>query len=165
MIREDCATLTGWLTDPYLLLMTAPDWRHPLTAGDVERAYFGPSGSVEPLTAVADGGMVGHLGFHRPRSDAGHLIHVIVDPALKGQGYGTAILNAIIRRSFEREDVRRLSLHVYSENVSAIACYLRAGFQIEGRHREVTLWNDRTFDTYSMALLRHEWEQLEDTTL
>jgi RimJ/RimL family protein N-acetyltransferase len=162
MRRADCATLAGWLTDPFLLLMTAPDWQHPLTVEAVERAYIQAPGSVEPLKAVSDGRMVGHLGFHRPRPDAGHLIHVVVDPALKGQGYGSAMVEAVNRRSFGEEGLRRLTLHVYTENVAAIACYLKSGFRIEGHHREVTLWNGRTFDTYSMALLRHEWERRKE---
>lgn len=164
LLRSDCATLASWLPDPYALVMTAPDWSFPFAAADIERAYAEQFEKGEALKAVSDGRMVGHLGLRvLSHSTTGHLFHVIVDPARRGQGYGSAMMRAVIHLAFFERDLRRLQLHVFDDNAPAIACYIRAGFQIEGHHVETTRFGDRWLSTYSMALLRHEWERSQRT--
>jgi RimJ/RimL family protein N-acetyltransferase len=155
--REDCATLARWLTDPCLLVMTAPDWKHPLTVTDVERAYFDNPAGVELLKAAENGRMVGHLGMRYLYGTTGHLFHIIADPRLHGQGYGAAMMRELARLAFCERGLRRLQLYVFDDNARAIACYLRAGFRIEGHHRDQFRCGDRWLSTYSMALLRTEW--------
>jgi RimJ/RimL family protein N-acetyltransferase len=162
MTPADCRTLAGWLADPELLAMTAPDWTHPISSGDIERAYLGDARGFEALKAVVDGRMVGHLGL-RVTGGVGHLFHVVVDPGERRKGYGLAMTKAAVERAFLFHGVHRVSLHVFDDNGPAVACYTGAGFRIEGRHRDMyrSTLDGRWRSAYTMAILRPEWEESE----
>src|SRR5579862_8301808 len=93
----------------------------------------------------------------RRRMECGHLFHVIVDPCLQGRRYGAAMLAALLNMSFVERKLHRLSLSVFDTNVAAIACYLRAGFRIEGHHIDTSRYREGWLSHYTMALLRREW--------
>jgi RimJ/RimL family protein N-acetyltransferase len=157
--REDAATLAAWLSDPHMLCMTAPDWPHPITAQEIERAYFGPDAADGLFKALAHGGdMVGHAGLRAIQSN-GLLFHVIVDPARQRRGYGLAMMREVLAAAFTEHSLHRVVLHVFDENVGAIAFYLSCGFAIEGHHREAYRCGARWLDTYSMGMLYRDWER------
>ncbi len=161
---EDVSTLVTWLRDPYLLGMTAPDWTAPLTEERVRQDYLEHPSRGEVLRASSDGRMVGHLGLRPMSAGVGLLYHVIVGPEVRGQGYGLAMVEAVADLAFSERNMHRLHLSVFEENVAAIACYLRAGFRVEGHHRETFVVSGRRLNTYSMALLESEWRsrRMED---
>ena len=156
--RDDIRTLAQWLADPKLRLMTAPDWEYPVLPEFIEREYFVNHGDALILRASIEGRMVGHLGLRVINRSVGHLFHLIVAPPLHGKGFGRAMIDEVVRMGFLEFALHRLQLSVFEENVTAIARYLRAGFQIEGRHRDAYRYQDHSLSTYSMALLRREWD-------
>jgi len=155
--RDDIRTLAAWLSDPLVLLTTAPDWDYPVIPELIEREYFVNNGSALILRASVGQKMVGHVGLRVLNKSVGHLFHVIVDPPLHGRGYGKAMIDAVIRLGFLECALHRLQLYVFDDNATAIARYLRAGFKIEGRHRDSVRHGDQFLSTYSMALLRRDW--------
>ena len=156
--REDVRTLAGWLSDHRLHLATAPEWEYPIPAERIEREYFGESGGVRLFRASLAGAMIGHLGLRLINPTVGHLFHVIVDPVLHGKGYGKGMIDEVIRFGFIECGLYRLQLFVFEDNITAISRYMRAGFRIEGSHRDAYRYRDQALNTYSMALLRDEWE-------
>ena len=156
--KDDIRTLAAWLSDQRLLLLTAPEWEYPVLPEQIEREYFVNHGGALILRASLGGRMIGHLGMRVLNGTVGHLFHVIVDPALHGKGYGKGLIDEVLRLAFLECGLYRLQLYVFEDNVTAVARYLRAGFRIEGRHRETHRYLDQPLNTYSMALLRHEWQ-------
>src|SRR5438067_827554 len=134
-VREDCATLAGWLRTPALAEMTAPDWTFPVTSEEIEDAYFANPKEGELWKAVENGRMVGHVGI-RIAGQVGHLFHVIVDPALHRQGYGRAMMDRLLETAFRDLDLHRISLYVFDQNPVAVSFYQACGYQMEGRHRD-----------------------------
>ncbi|MFV0555494.1 MAG: GNAT family N-acetyltransferase [Lactovum sp.] len=59
--------------------------------------------------------------------------------------------------AFEKLNLHRLSLEVFSFNPRAKKCYLKAGFKAEGCLREAILDGDSYADIIPMSILREEW--------
>jgi ribosomal protein S18 acetylase RimI-like enzyme len=104
-------------------------------------AFFGGRRLVDDvLVATAGDDVVGyaHLARHLPVPANAHVLHLnalVVDPARRGLGLGSALLRAALGEA-QRRGVRKLGLRVLSTNTTAHALYVRAGFVEEGRLRE-----------------------------
>jgi [ribosomal protein S18]-alanine N-acetyltransferase len=64
--------------------------------------------------------------------DVWHLMNVAVDPAARGRGIGTAMLEELLERAGHAE---QYTLEVRPSNASAIALYERFGFRSTGTRR------------------------------
>jgi len=109
-----------------------------------------PGGQVM-LIAEADGRPTGlAFGlFDKERLKTGHVGGMWVDPAVRRQGAGRALLEAAIAWARSR-DLDRLELWVTEGNIVATRLYERAGFTDTGRRD--TLPSNRTLQTMQMAL-------------
>jgi RimJ/RimL family protein N-acetyltransferase len=72
------------------------------------------------------------------RTDPGHswLGHLLIDPARRGTGLGSRLTNELVRWAFDLGGAGRLSLVVFPENLPAVACYHRCGFQLRGEETQ-----------------------------
>jgi putative acetyltransferase len=100
---------------------------------------------------------VGSLGLTletamRRRHCAG--LGMAVHDDVQGQGIGSAFLAAGIDLADNWLGLRRLELHVYTDNVAGIRLYEKFGFAIEGTAREFALRDGVYIDAYAMARLR-----------
>jgi [ribosomal protein S18]-alanine N-acetyltransferase len=111
-----------------------------------------PSGIC--LAAIRDAKVVGYLICAR-YADVWHLMNIAVDPAVRGQGIGTALLEQMVARAGEDA---AYTLEVRPSNATAIALYERFGFRSAGTRRRyyhdtgedaVIMW--RTADTASTS--------------
>ncbi len=89
----------------------------------------------------------------QPDHRLGVIGRVLIDPARRGDGLGTALMQEIVTVAFDRFGLHRLQLGVYDFNAGAIACYQRVGFVIEGRLRDSTRGSAGYWNGYVMALL------------
>ncbi len=159
--REDCDVLLGWIPSADALFQWSGPWDFtwPLTReqllGDLESA----SGSRRVLAAVdeATREMVGHVMLTVwPPHGFGLIGRVLVDPARRGAGLGTALMREVVRTGFDELGLHRLQLAVYDFNTAAIACYEQVGFVIEGRLRDSTKASAGYWNAYVMGLLEDE---------
>lgn len=74
-----------------------------------------------------------------------------------GKGYGTDIMNVLLRFAFTEINLRRVTLTVFEYNPRAIRSYEKAGFRHEGRMRKVLNKEGRRWDMLYMGILREEW--------
>ena len=111
-----------------------------------------PSGIC--LAAVRDSKLVGYLICAR-YADVWHLMNIAVDPAVRGHGVGTALLEQMVARAGEDASY---TLEVRPSNATAIALYERFGFRSAGTRRRyyhdtgedaVIMW--RTSETASTS--------------
>ena len=111
-----------------------------------------PSGIC--LAAIRDAKLVGYLICAR-YADVWHLMNIAVDPAVRGQGIGTALLEEMVSRAGENASY---TLEVRPSNATAIALYERFGFRSAGTRRRyyhdtgedaVIMW--RTSETASTS--------------
>jgi RimJ/RimL family protein N-acetyltransferase len=77
-----------------------------------------------------------------------------------GKGYGTDVMNVLLRFAFMEINLRRVSLGVFEYNPRAIRSYEKAGFRHEGRLRRLLHREGRRWDNLFMGILREEWLEL-----
>ena len=89
----------------------------------------------------------------------------IGEPEYWSKGYGTDIMNVLLRFAFTEINLHRVSLGVFEYNPRAIRSYEKAGFRHEGRLRLVLKHEGRRWDNLFMGILREEWLELNSQTL
>ena len=112
--------------------------------------------NVHSLVAVVEGEVVGGLGLvvmERARRRHVGEIGMAVRDDRQGIGAGTALMRAALELADGWIGLKRIELHVYTDNEKAIALYEKFGFVVEGTHRSYALRDGRYVDALSMARL------------
>ncbi|RPJ23307.1 MAG: N-acetyltransferase, partial [Chloroflexi bacterium] len=73
------------------------------------------------------------------------------------KGYGTDVMNVLLRFAFTEINLRRVTLSVFEYNPRAIRSYEKAGFRHEGRKRCALNREGQRWDELYMGILREEW--------
>jgi RimJ/RimL family protein N-acetyltransferase len=81
---------------------------------------------------------------------------LIGDANFRNKGYGSQIINELVRIAFEKMDLHRLDLGVYDFNKNAIRCYQKCGFEIEGLLKENIKIRQEYWSTYNMSILNNK---------
>jgi RimJ/RimL family protein N-acetyltransferase len=68
--------------------------------------------------------------WDRPVELAAEIGHLIVDPARRGRGYGTKMLQLLTQRAAQNARVRRVILNFHGGDETVLGCYLKAGFEL-----------------------------------
>jgi len=76
------------------------------------------------------------------------------------KGYGTDVMNVILRYAFTELNLKRVTLTVFEYNPRAIRSYEKAGFRHEGCLRRLLNREGRRWDELFMGILREEWLEL-----
>ena len=76
------------------------------------------------------------------------------------KGYGTDVMNVLLRLAFTEINLRRVSLTVFEYTTRAVRAYEKAGFRHEGRKRQLLNREGKRWDELSMGILREEWLEL-----
>jgi len=76
------------------------------------------------------------------------------------KGYGTDVMNVLLRYAFTEINLKRVTLTVFEYNPRAIRSYEKAGFRHEGRLRRLLNREGRRWDELFMGILRQEWLDL-----
>ena len=86
--------------------------------------------SLMPFTAFDETGIVGVFTLRNPGNSLDELRFgfVIVNPDIRGKGYGKAMLQLGLKFAFEIYGAKRVSLGVFENNPSAYYCYKAVGF-------------------------------------
>jgi RimJ/RimL family protein N-acetyltransferase len=144
LTHDDLPTLHTWLLRPHVA-----EWWGPAGSLDELAAEYGPSiaGDVPHRCYVVllDGRPIGFIqsyvaaethddGWWLDEHDPGvwGIDQFIADPALLGQGLGTAMVRAFVARLFTNPVVTRVQTDPSPANARAIRCYEKAGFRAVG---------------------------------
>jgi RimJ/RimL family protein N-acetyltransferase len=90
--------------------------------------------NMHPLTAIVGEEIVGHILLRHPSEDKSVIRFgfVIVDDSKRGKGYGKQMLRLAIDYAQQELGAKRITLGVFCDNLSAVACYKSVGFRING---------------------------------
>jgi ribosomal-protein-alanine N-acetyltransferase len=106
-------------------------WSRSMFAGELSKPTSLCLGAIE--ADAEDGALVGYLVVSR-YVDAWHVMNIAVDPAHRGRGVATMLLERLFELT--ADDARRgYTLEVRVSNATAIALYERLGFEARGLRR------------------------------
>ena len=130
--RTDAESVTRWIKDSSALFLWAADRfrEHPLSADTFDGIYTDKS--LNGFIAEDDGLVMGHL-FMQPHPD-GRLKFglIIVDPDVRGKGYGKKMLLSALEYAKKRYSPRSVFLCAFDTNQAAYNCYKSLGFAETG---------------------------------
>lgn len=135
--KEDGAIIASWLrTEEELYKWSADRFnKYPLSGEDINENYAPQleEGRFYPLTAVDEkGNVVGHFIIRYPKKDDDTSVRfgfVIVDPSMRGKGYGKEMLRLGIEYVKVHLSALRIDLGVFENNEGARHCYEAVGFR------------------------------------
>jgi RimJ/RimL family protein N-acetyltransferase len=84
----------------------------------------------------------------------------IGEPEYWSKGYGTDVMNILLRYAFMELNLKRVTLTVFEYNPRAIRSYEKAGFRHEGCVRLALNREGRRWDNLYMGIQREEWLEL-----
>ena len=162
--HDDVKYYYAWVNDPdvtrnlslYLPMSNRDEehWFERVTQGDPNE---------RPLAIeVRDGDgwkLIGNCGVFSIEwvNSSAELGIMIGDKSCWNKGYGTEVMNLLLRHCFETLNLNRVFLRVYADNPRAIRAYRKAGFVEEGRMREAVFKHGKYDDVILMSVLRSDW--------
>ena len=154
-----------WINDREVTVNLAA--RYPFSRKDEVRwLEEGPANSFEDGLRVAietkDGVHIGNMDLTevKPEDRKASLGIMIGEKEYWDGGYGTDAIITILKFGFHEMNLNRIWLHVFEFNDRARACYVKCGFQEEGRLRQHYYAKGRYWDSIVMAILRNEFDAL-----
>jgi putative acetyltransferase len=109
------------------------------------------------LVAARGEDLLGHTGIdmlQRPRRRHVATFGIAVRGAARGQGVGTALVDAAVKLCDSWTNITRIELQVYTDNAAAIALYRKFGFVIEGTARRYAIRDGTLVDAHFMARIK-----------
>lgn len=79
---------------------------------------------------------------------------MIGDRRAWGRGYATEAIRLVVRHSFDRLNLRKVSAGLIASHVGSLRAFRKAGFVVEARHRGEVVIDGRPVDTYRLAIFR-----------
>jgi RimJ/RimL family protein N-acetyltransferase len=81
-----------------------------------------------------------------------HLGFIIVNPEIRGKGYGKEMVSLGVKYAFEILKVKRVTLKVFENNPAAHSCYKSIGLSDEKYHEGLFTYKDEKWGLYDMAI-------------
>ncbi len=135
--KEDAQTICGWIRTEKEMYQWSADRINmfPLRPEYIEKEYAMPmaSGRFFPLVMVDEEDTpVGQFIIRYPKPDDDTTVRfgfVVVNPDIRGKGYGKQMLTLGIEYVKEHLGAKRITLGVFSNNDKARYCYESVGFR------------------------------------
>jgi|GEM_PF-596081 len=84
---------------------------------------------------------------------------------IRGLGFGTDAIRALLPYAFEVVRLDKVHLGVYDFNEGGVRSYERVGFRYEGRLRQQIYYEGRYWDEWPMRILRSEWDAIRQAPM
>lgn len=164
--RSDFKQLINWIDSPaFLLQWGGPGFDYPLNDSQLEK-YIENANNENGETMVykvidhETGETIGHISLGKidRKNKSARVGKVLVgDKNTRGKGIGQQMIKEILKIAFDELQLHRVSLGVFDFNVSAIACYEKAGFIKEGFLRDSRKNGEEYWSLWEMSILENEW--------
>ena len=141
----DARTHALWCSNCLPFPLTEKDFMEMLETREREWGSCG-------YTFTEDSGLpVGFLLYNvNEEENYGFASCVVVDNSLRGKGYGTQMLNRLLKYAFLITNVAEVRLNVFDVNERAKKCYEKAGFSEEVFTGEVLVFEGERWERFMM---------------
>lgn len=155
---SDAPYIVNWFNDERVFKMWSADkFNYPLTIEELanymqlyEQDEFGWI-----FVALDEKGIpVGHFLVRMAdyKKESVHLGFIVVDPEIRGKGYGVEMVKLAVKYAFEMLKVKRVTLGVFDVNPGAEACYKKVGFVTETYHKDIFTYGNEKWGIFNMAI-------------
>lgn len=150
--------------------MGGPVFAYPLTENQLEKYFENVNNDnshtlVYKVISKETGDVIGHISLGKIDriNKSARVGKVLVgDKNVRGKGIGKLLMKEILKVAFDELNLHRVSLGVFDFNVSAIACYEKAGFIKEGVLRDSRKNGDEYWNLWEMSILEDEWLEIRN---
>jgi ribosomal protein S18 acetylase RimI-like enzyme len=140
-LPDEYQAICDLIPDDDELFLVYPKGRHPLTVGQLAELL---EQRMEPTILLSECTTAGFGDLYGYRAGRSAFIgNVIVDPLRRGRGFGRMIISHLIDLAFDRYDLRKVRISVYSHNARALLLYASLGFKPYAIRAEKDLSGDR----------------------
>ena len=160
----DAKAIVSWLGDEFSFRQWCADRfeHYPLTEEALNAHYDAQrlNDAFYPMTAFDENGVQGHMILRFTDEQKTHLRFgfVIVNPLLRGKGYGKEMLRLAICFGKHVLKADNISLGVFENNPAAFHCYQAVGF------REIALPEKESYCVFGEEWLCREMMLQQSTT-
>lgn len=113
------------------------------------------------LVLLEDGTPIGHIALiEQEYVDGWGEVCLVLDPAWRGQGYGTDAVDALVDFALGELPLYRVEAFTHVTNAAALGALAKSGFVQEGVRRGACAHRGSRHDLAALSLLRPEWEAL-----
>ena len=156
--KSDADEIIKWSKDEHSFrLWSADRYRdYPIKAEDINNNYNEciASGNFYPMTLMDEDKIIGHLILRNPDSnkDIVRLGFIIVNPDLRGKGYGKILIKEAIKYAKNTLNAKEINLGVFENNESAYHCYKSVGFKEIRTDKNVFQFKNDSWNCVEMIL-------------
>lgn len=115
--------------------------------------------AVSEVMGKIVGGIVLNLYSNSPKTSHVRELGMWILKEYRGKGVGNAMMEYAIKWVEDSGSIKKVTLGVWSTNLSAISLYLKFGFHIEGSYRDIALVQGEYVDEILMA---RDFPELKD---
>ena len=157
---DDTDIFMNWINDPEIAYTTT---FYTQVISLVQEKEFveslAKSGNTFSIVTKENDKLIGNCSFHHTDeiNRTAEIGIIIGEKEYQCKGYGTDALRLLLKFGFENRNYNNISLHVYSFNERAIACYEKVGFKKQGVCREALIRGNKKYDLIYMDILADEY--------
>jgi RimJ/RimL family protein N-acetyltransferase len=161
--HKDFNRLISWIDNEKSMCQFAgPIFTFPLTEEQLTDYISDNTRKVYKIIDIDTNNVIGHgeIGRIDERNSNARLCRILIaDKNKRNKGIGTLIINELLKIGFDNLNLHRIDLGVFDFNKSAIRCYEKCGFKIEGLLRDSFVIENEFTSVYNMSILKSEWKQ------
>lgn len=154
---SDFDVIKDWITDPREHAMWCANIiQYPI---DKENFYYVMSDIADRcddspyVVTLTDGSLAGFFCYSvNKETNEGMLKFVIIDPELRGKGYGKEMLKIALEYAFYETKADAVQLNVFSQNTGAVKCYKSIGFVERKTDYSAFGYKDGLWDRCNMVI-------------
>lgn len=157
--EKDCAVIAKWVKDERShALWCANLLPYPFDEASFEKVRMEMEktwGSSSFVVSADDGELIGYFCINiNSHENSAFLSFIIVNDEMRGQGYGTEMLQLIKEHVFSRGQAEKIELRVFDVNEAAVRCYRKAGFKVVQREPEAFSFREEKWGRLTMEAYR-----------
>ncbi|MBZ9608461.1 GNAT family N-acetyltransferase [Clostridium estertheticum] len=155
---RDSQYILNWFNDELTFAQWCADkFTYPLTKEQLNQYYhnYEKDDNAWIMSALnKEGTPVGHFLMRMAdyQNESIHLGFIIVDSQIRGKGYGKEMVSLAIRYAFDILKVKRVTLGVFDNNLSAHYCYKATGIVDEKYNEGIFTYGNDKWGIYDMSI-------------
>lgn len=165
--NKDFDRFINWIDDErFMYQFAGPVFKFPITPEQLTDYISDKNRKVFKIIEVETRKVIGHgeIGRIDLKNKSARLCRILIaDKNDRNKGFGALIINELLKIGFDTLNLHRLDLGVFDFNKSAIRCYEKCGFKIEGLLRESFVIENEFLSVYNMSILNEDWNKIKQT--